>query len=310
MPTTLKSAVKSAKSTKTVKKTSTSFSRPKNFTSFRPQIRSRHRTHDDLRTKLPHFKFRSVIRLGSTTDLDDTISMGGSRVEINTTEAIKNSSSKVRMKTCFVKAGVITAPVYRISNVGGNIRIHDIHNDVLEIKAEKLKYPIIAKLVFGSRGHGMQLLQDINELKTFIIRKGTELSSYIFEEYLNYVREYRLHVTENGCFYTCRKMMKTDTPEDMRYFKNDQNCVWIMDTNPAFDKPSNWKNIEAECVKALKSIGLDFGACDVRVQSGKDHKTPKFFIVEINSAPSFGTETLKKYLEMLPTLLNHKHSLK
>lgn len=307
MPTTLKSAVAGAKKTATKSKFARAPISNKTYTNFRPQIRSRHKTHDPLRTRLPHMKFRSVIRLGSTTDLDDTIAMGGSRIEINSTEAIRNSASKVRMKTCFAKAGVLTAPVYRICS---SSILHDIENKRVDLTLSKLKYPIIAKLVFGSRGRGMELIKDEAGLKSFIIRKGTEIGSYIFEEYLNYVREYRLHVTKDGCFYTCRKMLKKDTDDSDKYFRNDSNCVWIMDNNPLFDKPSNWKTIEAECVKALLAVGLDVGACDVRVQSSKEHKTPKFFIVEINSAPSFGEETLKRYLTVLPTLLTNKHSSK
>ncbi len=63
---------------------------------------------------------------------------------------------------------------------------------------------------------------------------------------------------------------------------------------------------------ALKSTGLDFGAVDLRVQgtvdsSGKQRRAPDFIIIEINSAPSFGTVTSQKYVEHLPTLLKKKY---
>ena len=93
-------------------------------------------------------------------------------------------------------------------------------------------------------------------------------------------------------------------------YRNDSNCNWLVESNPGFDKPVCWEEIVKECVKALKSIGLDFGACDVRVQSAmvknKPRKAVDFFIVEINSAPSFGEGTLDRYLHVIPDLLKQK----
>jgi len=117
------------------------------------------------------------------------------------------------------------------------------------------------------------------------------LGNYIIERYYNYNKEYRLHVSKDGCFYTNRKMLKTDAEE--RWFRNDSNSVWIREENPKFEKPRNWGVIVNECVKALNAVGLDLGACDVRVQSKNDR--PDFIICEINSAPSFGEITLTKY---------------
>ena len=142
--------------------------------------------------------------------------------------------------------------------------------------------------------------------------KGKDLSSYLFEKFYSYVREYRIHVSKNGCFYTCRKMLKTDCKEDKNAWqRHDDNCVWMVEENPLFDKPANWDTIVSECVKALQSVGLDIGACDVRVQSAKDSKGNKrkevdFIIIEINSAPSMGERTEIEYLKELPKLLKDK----
>jgi len=137
------------------------------------------------------------------------------------------------------------------------------------------------------------------------------LNNYVFERFYNYAREYRLHVSSEGCFYTCRKMLKRDTPEENKWFRNDENCVWVLEDNPNFDKPVNWDDVVKHSVKALKAVGLDFGAIDLRIQSatnseGETREEPKFIIVEINSAPSFGEITLQKYLEELPNIIERK----
>lgn len=277
-------------------------SKPKRvFSMFHSKVRSMHPTHNILRSKLPLFPFKSVIRMGSVTDVPDTITNGGNRIELNTIEAIKNSASKFRMKDCFVKGEVKTAEFYKVSEVKESIKANtwDI-------------YPLVAKINFGSRARGMKKLDNLEQLNDFL--NNTNLTGYYFEKFYNYAREYRLHVTEEGCFYTCRKMIKSDTPDELRWYKNDSNSKWMVEENPLFDKPTNWDIIVGECVKALKSVGLDVCSCDVRVQTakterGKLREAPDFIIVEVNSASSFGDVTAVKYLEEIPKILNKKYGL-
>ena len=78
----------------------------KEFTKWRPVIRSRHPSHNPLRRRnplklLPLLPFKSLIRFGSNTELQSTIDNGGDRIELNTVEAIKNSSNKLLMKECW-----------------------------------------------------------------------------------------------------------------------------------------------------------------------------------------------------------------
>jgi len=272
------------------------------------QIRSRHPSHSVVRNKIK-LPFRTVIRFGSTTELEDTIDKGGGRIEINTVEAIKNSASKLRMKNCFTKAGVKTADWWTLNQKISGVTFHNNGDANKSCVISELPYPIVAKHHFGSRGNGNYLLNSQQELQAWM--KGKDLSNYLFEKFYNYVREYRVHVSANGCFYTCRKMLKSDIPKEDRWFRNDSNSVWILEENPLFDRPANWTKIVEESVKALKATGLDFGACDVRVQSSKTEKGKKreeidFIIVEINSAPSFGDITAEKYLQELPKIAHLK----
>lgn len=272
---------------------------------FSPMIRSRHPSHSGLRKTLRKLPFRSVIRFGSTTELEDIHTQNGSRVELNSIESIKNSSSKIRMKTCFKEHEVKTAP-FIISNN---------REEILEF-ARNNEFPIVKKSNFGSRGNGNTIIKTTEELERSLTGN---LSSYVFEKYCNYNKEYRLHVTKNGCFYSCRKMLKQEFKDHPNAWqRHDDNCVWILEQNENFDKPNNWDlpdGIVEHCIKALKSCGLDFGACDLRVQNNTDREgnrrtNPDFIVVEINSAPSFGEVTLEKYKEILPELLIEKYEKK
>ena len=264
---------------------------------YNPMIRSRHPSHAGLRRGLPKLPFRSVIRLGSLTHLEDEHSRKGNRVELNPIAGIKNSSNKLKMKQCFTTEGVKTAEwIYSLNEL-------DIINWLKE-------YPVVAKSHMGSRGKGNTLLKTEQEARAFI--RSHDLSHYIFEKYYNYNKEYRLHVSADGCFYTCRKMLQQQFKDHPNAWqRHDDNCVWILEENPNFDKPANWSIIVEHCVKALKSCDLDFKACDLRVQNnvdkdGSHRHNPDFIVVEINSAPSFGEVTLQKYKEVLPQLLMRK----
>ena len=278
-------------------------SRPK-YTLFRPRIRSRHPSHSILRPihkKLPLFSKRSVIRFGSSHEYSDD------RIEVNTVAAIKKSSNKYLMKMAFTNWEVTTANWWTYEQ-GEFVYQSGLEDDQIS-EIEELPYPIVAKKHYGSRNNGNTKIDSAEQFKEW--SDGKVLGNYIFEKYYSYNREYRLHVTEDGCFYACRKMLKSDAPQEVRWYRNDAHCVWILEDNESFDKPANWDNIEAECVKALKAVGLDFGAIDLRVQSAKDsdgelREEPRFIVVEINSAPSFGEKTIEKYIEVLPQIINKK----
>jgi glutathione synthase/RimK-type ligase-like ATP-grasp enzyme len=258
------------------------------------RVFSRHPSHDAIRSKilLPTL---AAIRFGSSTLLSDKY-----KVVLNSVQAIKNSSNKLLMKSCFDRDSVKTADW---------ISTTICSRQEFDNWFSENKYPIVAKHIYGSRGRGNTKLNTQEELVAWM--RGKTLGNYIFERFYNYSREYRLHVTENGCFYTCRKMLKENTPEDQRWFRNDSNSVWMLEDNPSFDKPVNWDEVVEHSVRALKAVGLDMGAVDLRIQSSKHPNGDlrdycDFIVLEINSAPSFGDITVVKYAEEIPKLINKK----
>jgi ATP-grasp domain len=260
----------------------------KQTSGFRILVRSRHPSHDILRQYLPVLPFKSGIRLGSTTVLPDETVYGGTRIVLNSVESVRNSSNKARMKQCFNAAGVCTAEWQEMS------------------QPFSLSFPVVVKHIFGSRGRGNALIKSKEELDEFMQDKDPRF--YIAELFKTYSREYRLHLTEDGCFYTCRKMLKEDTPAEERWHRHDSNSAWMLEENPLFDKPVNWDAIVDDCVRAIVSVGLDIGCVDLKVQSATDNKgrtreNPEWIVMETNSAPSFGDLTAMKYKEVIPTLL-------
>lgn len=270
--------------------------------SYFSRIRSRHPSHDQFRM-LFKFNFKSVIRFGSTT-LEDV------PYELNSVESVKKSSNKRLMKECFNQAEVNTADWWTAENTE-TFLFKAVDGIETRIPLADLPYPIVAKHIHGSRGTGNILLNNQEELEAWLVNKN--LNNYIFEKFYNYSREYRLHVSKAGCFYTCRKMLRSDVPEADRWYRNDSNSVWMLESNELFDRPVNWSEIERQCVLAMESVELDFAAIDLRIQSAKDRhgelrENPEFIILETNSAPSMGDITAIKYKENIPLIFKNKYS--
>lgn len=274
---------------------------------FSIKIRTRHPSQMPLRKLLPKLDVRAMVRFGSSTPVEEVYpKFAGKRpiVEVNSIDGVKCSSNKLLMKQAFAAAEVTTSDWYTATS--GTFYVG---SSFVGVDISALHYPIVAKHIFGSRGTGNTMLHNKQELEDFI--GGKDLTKYIFEKYYAYNREYRLHVTKDGCFYACRKMLKGDVPKDKRWFRNDSNSVWIVEENPQFDKPTNWDDIIADSVKALVAVGLDVAALDVRVQSAKDGdgneiKNPKWITIETNSAPGLGEVGLNKYVESIVKIIKSK----
>lgn len=251
------------------------------------QIRSKNDTASSLRGQVVTRK-RCVLRLGSNTPTEQIFPEGVRRgkeiVEINTVQACHNSGNKITMKQMFDAAGVVSAEWSQLNA-----------NDIPQWE----HFPAIIKHKNSSKGNGIFYIENVEALDTFIVNHHNNLADYIIEKFYNYVKEYRLHVTTDGCFYTCRKMLRDDATE--RWHRHDSNSVWILEENELFDKPSNWDVIVAECVKAMESVGLDISAIDIKVSK---HAEPKFIILETNSAPSLGEVTTLKYIDKLKAIVN------
>lgn len=274
------------------------------------RIWSKQPSHKTLRKEFLKSKYKlpipSVVRLGSITKSNLHW------IEINSVESIEISSDKLLMKKKFNEAGVKTAEW----TTGNSLK--EIQEN---LEKAEINYPIIAKSRNGSRGIGNTLIDDEHHLKNWT--NNRDLSRYIFERYYNYALEYRLHITKNGCFYTCRKALKKDRDTSKDFQRHIDNTVWFLEDNKVqFKKPNSWDDIVNDCVKALNTIGADVLSFDVKVQGetnpkdGSKRKYQDYILIESNSASSMKSNgeglsiCAQKYLDILPKLIMEKGVVK
>jgi glutathione synthase/RimK-type ligase-like ATP-grasp enzyme len=236
--------------------------------------------------------FLSVARLGSHTLTSEIFPLARGITECNTVNAVLNSSNKIKMKECFNKYNIPQADWY-----------HGSFTDINKIKKHfnlKEEYQLVGKAIFGFQGRGMVLISNDEELKNFCRTHTSE--HYFIERFYNFAREYRLHATQDKVFLSWRKLRQKDATE--RWFFNSQNCNWVGERHGLFNKPSNWNEVCKAATDAIKSVSLDIGAVDVRIQSSSN---PQFIVCEVNSAPALGEEGIEKYREQIKEILIKKH---
>ena len=272
---------------------------------FKPQIRTKNFSSAPLRGSLGEFPMRAMVRLGSRTTIEEAYPrkpLGRPVIEINTVEAIENSRSKLLMKACFAEAGVPQSNWYQ--KVNGSLGDYDfsINGGSESIGINNLPYPILIKRVFGFKGHGMVKIDSREQLEEWI-QNNPHATNWYIESYHNYSREYRCHCTKNGIFMTWRKLRRADAEE--RWFFNSANCNWVGEDHELFDRPSNFDQIEQDCIRALNAVGLDLGSFDVRIQSSTK-ANPEYILVEVNSAAALAEQGIQAYRQKLTELINEK----
>lgn len=241
------------------------------------EILSKHRTHRVLRDKIDT-NIPAEVRFGWTQPTDNV-----GQVVINTPEAIRSVANKHLMKTIFRDNDINSPRFY--------------NQDELD---DSVKFPLIAKKLFHSKGRGMQFIKNQEELDAFLSEKK---KNYYFEEYANYLKEYRIHSSiATPCFWALRKALRTEATE--RWFRNDSNSVWLLESNKGFDKPSTWNNIIQGCQDALKVLGMDVCSFDVLVSRRGD-----YLILEANSASSMAMGTTAAYTSEIQKIIDYKLNL-
>lgn len=289
---------------------------------YRPVVFSRHPTHNILRTELPKLPFRSVIRLGSTTELSERRLKRGRFIECNSIQGVINTSNKLYMKRAFDGAEINTPAWFMPCIIGdgdGALKIgsmeqllrptpqnfaYDSHiTSAQPVPISSIRFPLIAKINFHSRGRGM-LKIDTTEQLLEILKQPNVARKYTFEVYTNFVREYRVHATIQGIFYICRKLRKQDHPD--RWYFNSKNSIFkiVYENETWLDEELKcFKAMEEQCIRALDHLGMDIAGFDVKVNSTGE----KFTFIEANSACSFGEHTAQHYIKKIPEILTLKY---
>ena len=246
------------------------------------QIRTKNPSAAPLRRSI-FVSRRSVVRLGSRTATEACFPGRRDIIEVNTVSSIENSRDKLRMKECFSRYDIRQAEWFTLDQVP---------------ITSMADFPYVGKQIVGFKGHGMQLIENVDQLREFL---RTHNNSYFIEKFYNYAREYRIHATSDHAFLSWRKLRRSDATQ--RWFFNSTNCNWVGEDHELFQRPNNWEELCNAAVMSVRAVGLDIGAVDIRVQS---RNNPDYIVCEVNSAPQLGEVGIEHYKREITNIINNK----
>lgn len=218
---------------------------------------------------------------------------------LNHPDNIRINRNKLEALKLMQKAGVSVAP------------FTDDINSIGKAKS-KVVLPVIGRTKFHQGGKGFWHCPTMTHVKAAVAEKAA-----YFQNLIEIVDEFRLHVVGGKCIYAVKKVKRTVKEMEEAYIKHEmdrQKQLAEKNGNP-FDEATaklfldrqakkfaqdganmlirsnrlGWKfarvktvdkKLEAEAVKSLKAIGLDFGAVDCCIDAAG-----KPFIIEVNTGP-------------------------
>lgn len=187
-------------------------------------------------------------------------------IEFPNVKAITKAMNKLEMKKIFIKAGVNTPRLIPFPTV--------------------VDLPIIFKRTKHSRGRGMKIIHDLKEL--YKIRDN----GYV-EKFKLVGREFRVHVADGRVFHVDEKVPRGGRKRHR--IKNLDNGYVYKQAKGKL--PAMLLN---ESIKAVNSLGLEFGAVDIGLSGNTA------WVYEVNTAMGMRTITRNKYNLMLGNIIRKK----
>lgn len=245
--------------------------------------------------KLP---FNVHINFGKTTGIPST------GLTINVPAAVAKSANKLKTKDIWKDFQI---PFIRNFIPHNNLIVRGSFFDIGTIR--HFGFPVLAKLIDGSRGRGLVYIRDEDALIEFLSDRSVDKTNYFYEKFFTATSEYRVHcsphlrdrryefvinrgeetmriVSENGCFLAVKKLMATEAhqnamAEDGYVTRNMSDDVYF---STRFNKPRGWDNMIREAVMAIDVLGLDFGFIDVMYNT----ESGQYVFSESGSNPGMG----------------------
>ncbi|RLC82920.1 MAG: hypothetical protein DRI61_00860 [Chloroflexi bacterium] len=175
---------------------------------------------------------------------------------LNKADDIKLASNKLRCSRYLLLHGVLTPTIY-------------IEKDLIE------EFPVLGRRRYHSRGDDIVFIENRRQLRR-------DHSNY-YVKYIDGIAEYRLHVFRNldnpEDYEAIRLCKKINTSGEEHRIRNVEHG-YVFKDHYHHDIEIE-EDIIREGIRAMKTIGLDFGAIDVLIE----RETLLPWILEINTAP-------------------------
>lgn len=193
---------------------------------------------------------------------------------INSPEAIRNASNKLKSFELFQEAGVFIPQFFKTKE---EARGHIQQGGSI----------VCRTVLAGHSGIGIVMADTTDDL----------VDAPLYTAYVKKTQEYRYHVFMGKVVDIQRKARKADVPDDQVNWK-----VRNLDGGFIFAREGVVENEQAaeNAIMAVGALGLDFGAVDLIYNQRED----KYYVLEVNTAPGLTGSTLDGYAKRFEEMDN------
>lgn len=282
-------------------------------------------------TNLPKEKYDILIGWGVKTKGALGTKVGGAKCTIiNHPDLIRSNRNKFAILSVLRNAGV-------------NVKDTASSDDILAVIANEnnpIQLPVIGRRNFHQGGRNFWTCLTKTQVDAAI---KCENGAQYFQSVIDIQDEYRLHIMNGELIYAQRKVKRNGAKANMDAFVDqhkeklsamaekqdvvmDDNTVnYVLEKmskthqHPDMIVRSNFrgwkfshvadKNVKKELLeeakKALKAVGLEFGAVDCAIDADG-----KAWIIEVNSGPGLEASSLKQYVDAFRKIIDGKDKTK
>jgi RimK family alpha-L-glutamate ligase len=133
--------------------------------------------------------------------------------------------------------------------------------------SQEIKFPIIAKPIVGSKGRGVQKINNVEELKQFKIIEDTD--KFIFQEYIPIDYDIRVFVVGDRALGAMKRNVGKDD------FRSNASLGSVV------EKMELSESLINIAVSAVKAYQYEVAGVDIVINKGKE------YILEVNNAPQW-----------------------
>lgn len=132
---------------------------------------------------------------------------------------------------------------------------------------ERIKFPIIAKPIVGSKGRGVQKINNSEALEKFKIME--DVDKFLFQEYIPIAYDIRVFVVGDRALGAMKRMVGKDD------FRSNASL------GARVEKIELTDDLEKVAISAVKAYRYEVAGVDVVIHGGKE------YILEVNNAPQW-----------------------
>lgn len=218
----------------------------------------------------------SFMRNGKKGD----VNYGREKANTKLNPDISNSTNKRVMRELFTDAGIPMPTLYSVGEITG-----EFSNMV---KPTLMKF--VGRPDKHMKGRGFWLITNRDELNKALAGTSRKGAATHFMEYIEADKEVRVHIFRGKSIRMTEKKYDGETGCHRDY-------TTIKPTGGKVER----RLIRRAAKKAVKALGLDFGAVDILVKNGE------IFVLEVNAAPGLGGTMPITYAKAIKEWYENNH---